>query len=121
MEKILEFPFGKAYCNLKYIYFEREVQKDLSADDAKVLLEAVYTHYKRQKFVYISHRRSATTIDLNSYKHINQRQIVGIAIVSENENTEFELLKEQSLYEGPFALFKTLKQAIAWAETFEID
>lgn len=121
VEEKLEFPFGIAYCNQHYVYFERAQGFNLSANDAKILLDDIYVHFGKRKFVFISHRKSATTIDLNSYKHINQRQIMGIAIVSDDQNLEMELLKEQSLFEGPFALFKTLEQAIAWADTFELD
>ncbi len=119
VEKTLEFPFGKAYCNKKYVYFERVSEEIIDAKDAKILFDGIYAHFQNRKFVYISHRKSAPVIDLNSYKYVNQKQILGIAIVSNGDNLQIDLLKEQSLFEGPFASFRTLKQAIAWSETFE--
>ena len=44
--------------------------------------------------------------------------MVGIAVVTSNENAKQELLKEQELYGGSFAFFKTLDAAKKWANNF---
>ncbi|WP_031426310.1 hypothetical protein [Flavimarina sp. Hel_I_48] len=119
--KILEYPFGKAFCYDKYVYFEREPYQDLSVEQVQTLMRGIDVYYHNRKFVYISNRKMRTIIDINAYQHLNKKQMVAIAIVTDQPNAEETLLEEQAMFDGPFAFFKTLDQAISWATTFELD
>lgn len=121
MENIIEFPFGKAYCREKYVYFERNHDSLFTTESAQELLKSIYSHYGNQKFIYISHRKLKYIVDLESYKFVKNDQMIGIAVVSEVYDPEKDLLKEQELFDGAFAFFKSLDQAISWAETFDFD
>lgn len=121
LEKVLEYPFGKAFCNEKYVFFEKEDERNMSHEDAVRVLQDVHDYYDKKKFVYISHRKIKYIVSLESYKFINKKQMLGIAIVSQSLDPEKDLLREQELFDGPFAFFKELSQAISWAETFDFS
>ncbi|MGB3774372.1 MAG: hypothetical protein WA951_03875 [Leeuwenhoekiella sp.] len=121
MVNTIEYPFGKAYCHERFVYFERAPFQDLSAAQVKILMRDINAFYLNKKFVYISNRKMPTKIDISSYKHLNKKQMAALAIVTDEPDAEKTLLQEQELYDGPFAFFKTLDQAISWAKTFNLD
>lgn len=121
MEKTFNYSFGKAYCYKNYIFFEANAEIEISCEDAQRLLNDIYKHYKGRKFIYISHRKVRYVVNLESYRYVDNNQMLGIAIVSKTMDPEKDLLKEQALFEGPFAFFKNLEEAISWVETFEFD
>ncbi len=121
MNKILDYPFGKAYCHEQYVYFERALKQDLDCAQVKMLMQDIAEYYNKRQYVYISNRKMRAIVDLKAYKHVNNKQLVALAIVTDDPNPEEYLIKEQELFNGPFAFFKTLEQAISWAATFELD
>ena len=121
MKKTLNYTFGSAYCHDNYVYFERTPNEDISCEEVKTLMYDISMHYGKRKFVYISNRKEPTIIDINSYKYVNIKQMAALAIVTEEPDAVEILLQEQQLFDGPFAFFKTLDQAISWASTFELD
>ena len=47
----------------------------------------------------------------------SSKSVVGIAIVSNNEDVKFEAMEEQGLFKGAFSYFKSIDEAADWAET----
>lgn len=121
MEKTLDYPFGKAYCKEKYVFFESCTSGEISCENAQQLLSDIYEHYQGKKFVYISHRKVKYIINLESYRYVNNNQMMGIAVVSQTFDPEKDLIREQAVFDGSFAFFKSLEEAISWVDTFEFD
>ena len=121
MKKILDYPFGKAYCHERYVYFERALEQDIDSAQVKRLMQDIAEHFDKRKYVYISNRKMRAVVDLKAYEHVNNKQLAALAIVTDDPNPEEYLIEEQESFDGPFAFFKTLEQAISWAATFELD
>lgn len=119
MKKIFTYDFGKAHCHERYVYFELEDLNLLTADISKNIMADVNSFYKGSKYVFISHRKFATAIDPEAYAHVNSKKMVGIAIVSDHVKSPEILLGEQDAYDGAFAFFPTVQEAIDWANTFD--
>lgn len=85
--------------------------------EAKELVKTLDTHYKGKKCVVISNREMAKKVNPNVYNSVKSKSVVGIAIVSNNEDVKSEAIEEQGLFEGAFSYFKSIKEATAWAET----
>lgn len=84
-------------------------------------MQDIAAYYDKRQFVYISNRKIRASVDLKAYKHVNNKQLAALAIVTDDPEPEEYLIKEQESFDGPFAFFKTLEQAISWAATFELD
>lgn len=121
MKKILDYPFGKAYCHEQYVYFERALNQEPDGAQVKMLMQGIAEHYDKRQFVYISNRKAPTPIDISVYKHVDNKQMAALAIVTDDPNPEECLIEEQESFDGPFAFFKTLERAISWAATFELN
>ena len=67
--------------------------------------------YKKNPHVVISDRKFASSIDIDAYKYVNHKRMVGIAIVTSKENASEDLIKEQEM-------FKSLEEAKDWAASF---
>lgn len=83
---------------------------------AKTILKDINAYYDNKKVVLISNREINHRMDLSIYKLVNPKKIIGIAIVSKEQNSVAQAIKEQKLYHGSFGLFKNMSSAIAWAQ-----
>ncbi len=116
MVRKYEFPHGIMECYQNYLVFHLS-SNGISAQAAKEILEFASRHYGNRKYVFISNRSFASPIDPDAYKAIDTNYMVGLAIVSESEAVKQEAYNEQSLYDGSFCYFKTVAEAVNWAET----
>ncbi|MGB5941725.1 MAG: hypothetical protein WBG71_02495 [Leeuwenhoekiella sp.] len=117
MKKVFETPFGKATCHDTYVYFENNGLEKRDIKDIRELLNNISQHYGASKYVWISYRKTAIELDPKAYDFVDHKQMVGIAIVSDHIESPEILIPEQELYDGSFAYFPTLEQAISWAKT----
>ena len=56
-------------------------------------------------------------IDPRTYLEVRSKSVIGVAIISTNEEVKQEAIKEQELYPGVFTYFKNLKEAVSWSST----
>ena len=116
MEQKYNTPHGVMECYESYLVFHLS-SKGVSVKAAKEILDYAGKHYGDRKYVFISNRSFASAIDPKAYKAINPKYMVGLAIVSESEAVKQEAYNEQALYDGSFCYFKTVAEAVNWAET----
>lgn len=70
------------------------------------------------KWIYISNRVHSYSVNPNDYKYLNEiPSLVGIAIVSEDEQRLRNTEVEAPFCKKPFATFFNLHDAFNWAET----
>ncbi len=103
-------------CFDSYVVFTL-ISKEITTQLAKEVLGFADNHYKKRPYVFISNRAFASNVDPDTYKEINTDILLGIAIVSEDQDVRKEAVVEQQLFEGSFGFFKTLEAAIDWAKT----
>ena len=116
MEALYKTPHGPMECYANYLVFRLEGD-GISGKAAKEILAYAYDHYGTRKFVFIANREFASTIDPKAYTAINPDKMVGLAIVSAEDTVRQEAIQEQELFEGAFSYFKTVEEAIDWANT----
>ena len=114
MEAQYETPHGPMKCYANCLVFRLEGD-GISKSAAKEIMSYAYKHYGKRKFVFISNREFASNIDPNAYTVINPKLMVGLAIVSAEDAVRQEAFNEQELFEGAFSYFKTIEEAIDWA------
>lgn len=119
MKTIFDYPFGKAHCFERYVYFELKKLEVLTSDMSKQIMIDIDDFYKNQQYVFISHRKFTLAVQPEAYKYVNPKKMIGVAIVADNLGDN--LIEEQSLYRGSFAFFKNQEQAVSWADTFFIQ
>ncbi|MDX1463581.1 MAG: thymidylate synthase [Marinirhabdus sp.] len=116
MEALYETPHGPMKCYANCLVF-RLVGDGISQKAAKEIMSYAYKHYGKRKFVFISNREFASNIDPKAYVAINPKLMVGLAIVSAEDAVREEAMNEQELFDGSFSYFKTIEEAIDWANT----
>ncbi|MDC7994574.1 hypothetical protein [Altibacter sp. HG106] len=109
-------PFGTMQCFENYLVFHLEAE-NISRNEAKEIVSIAEGHFQKRKFVFISNRTLPSVISEEAYKEINLKYMVGIAIVSKNENTRTSAMTEQSWFDGSFSYFATVEEAVDWANT----
>tara|TARA_R110002072_G_scaffold14272_1_gene59297 strand:+ start:58034 stop:58402 length:369 start_codon:yes stop_codon:yes gene_type:complete len=116
MEAVYETPHGPMKCYPNYLVFKLKGD-GISEPAAHEIMSYAYRHYDRRKFVFISNREFASNIDPKAYTAINPKVMVGLAIVSQEDEVRQEATSEQQLFEGSFSYFKTVDEAKDWANT----
>jgi hypothetical protein len=120
--KVEDFHFGKLEYFPCYVIGTLNQNTLVTTDVAKVILNAIKTHFGKNKVVYISNREMSHNVDLSVYKLIDPKKMVGIALVSsQREELIVSATMEQAHYKGSFGVFNTLESAISWAKSFIDD
>ncbi|MGJ8683593.1 MAG: thymidylate synthase [Nonlabens sp.] len=114
-----QYEFGNLYCFDNYVIGIINDGINVNSEIARQILKDLNAHFHSKPYVYISNRAFAHDIDLDVYKLVNPKKLIGIAIVSPHENEIERAVEEQSLYSGSFGLFKNIESAVAWAITFQ--
>tara|TARA_R100000353_G_C6476720_1_gene188005 strand:- start:107 stop:472 length:366 start_codon:yes stop_codon:yes gene_type:complete len=116
MERTYSLSSGILNCFPTYAIFDFTAERyDLK--EAKEFGKVIDTHYKGRKCVVISTRKLTKSINPEVYTAVTSKSVIAIAIVSENEAVRKEAVKEQSLCQGAFSYFKTIDEAVNWADT----
>ena len=116
MKTTYKTPHGPMDCYSNYLVFRLEGD-GISEISAKEIMQYAYNHYERNPFVFISNREFASNIDPKAYNAIDPKLMIGLAIVSAEEAVKQEAFNEQKLFEGSFSYFKTVEEAMGWADT----
>ena len=116
--KTIEYPFGNFHLYESYCHLDLVENKHLTIGECREGINDLNEFYKKRTHVVISDRKFASSIDLEAYRHVNHKRMVGIAIVTTNEDAADELVKEQEIYKGSFVFFKSLNEAKDWAASF---
>lgn len=120
MEKKYKISTGTLECYPTYVLFNFD-SGVYGQEQAKEFTNVVDSHYKGRKCVVVANREMAKKVNLEVYKDLKSKSIVGIAIVSNNEAVKAEAYKEQELFRGAFSYFQTIQEAAGWAETVISD
>ena len=116
MEKQYELSTGILECYPLYAVFHFN-SNFYDLEEAEELTKIIDSHYRGRKCVVISNREMAKTVNPIVYEKASSKSVVGIAIVSNNEDVKFEAMEEQGLFKGAFSYFKSIDEAADWAET----
>ncbi len=116
--KSIKYSYGNLHLYEHYCHLDLGEATFLSLKQCQDVLADLDTFYKKRPHVIISDRKFTASVDTKSYKYVNHKRMVGIAVVTSNENAKQELVKEQELYGGSFAFFKTVEAAKEWAGNF---
>lgn len=116
--KSLNYSFGTLHLYEHYCHLDLEDDIFMTLKQCQNVIADIEDFYKKRCHVLISDRKRTSSIDTKAYKYVNHKRTVAIAVVTSNDNAKKELVKEQELYGGSFALFKTLENAIEWARNF---
>lgn len=114
MSTIYSTPHGEMKCFETYLVFTL-TSDTLNRQSANEIMHYAHQHFGEKKYVFIANREFASKVDPKAYKAINTSQMVGLAIVSENEDVKQEAIAEQDFFDGSFGFFKTLTEAIDWS------
>ena len=78
----------------------------------------IKNHFKGKNMVYISNRTTSYSVNPLAYKEASKiKNLAGIAIIIANESMRAAVEYEKEFYDGPYAIFKNLSNAINWANT----
>jgi|GEM_PF-1294036 len=85
--------------------------------EAEEFTKVIDSHYKGRKCVVVANREMAKTVNPEVYGNGSSKSVVGIAIVSNNDEVKNEAIEEQGFFNGAFSYFKTIEEAADWAHT----
>ncbi|MDT0555880.1 hypothetical protein [Patiriisocius hiemis] len=109
-------PYGILDFYKKFVIFNLTCDL-LDKEIAKELLAITDSFFGQEQYVFISYRSFFTNIDPEAYSVINPKKLAGVAIVSDLEIVKHLSISEQRLYSGSFSFFRTIEDAMIWAET----
>ncbi|OAB75985.1 hypothetical protein [Cochleicola gelatinilyticus] len=116
MEKKYITPYGILECFRKHVIFHlRSV--DVNESLGEYIFDILNLHYNEAPYVFISKRDFVSKVDPNAYRFINPKHMVGLAIVSQEEQVRELAFAEMDLFSGAFSFFKTIEEAVDWAST----
>ncbi len=116
MKKTYNTPHGLMECYENYLVFYL-ASNGITGKASKEILSFAAEHYGNRPYVFIASRDFPSPISPDAYKAINPKNMIGLAIVSENLAVKQEAYNEQELFNGSFSYFKTVAEAMDWAKT----
>ncbi len=93
-------------------------QQKLSAENGKALQNKFKEHFGNREFILIKDRKFHYELNFEFYKKTLPKNLIGIAIVSKNQNERERAIEEQQHFDQSFAFFEELEDAIAWSNSF---
>ncbi len=114
MNKQVAIPFGVLDFYDHYVVFLVTCDR-ITKDIAVEILRHTDAHYGDSPYVFISNRVFTSRVDPQAYSVVDASKLVGVAIVSEEEEAIQKARVERNLYEGSFGTFDNLEDAKAWA------
>ena len=116
MHKQIAIPFGVLDFYESYVTFLVSCER-ITKEIAQEILGHTDQYFASKPYVFISNRVFSSRVDPAAYSVVDSNKLIGIAIVSESEETVLKARQEKPLYEGEFQVFRDLDKAKAWAET----
>ena len=113
-----EYGFGTVFCFDHYVIGDLLGNAVVNTAIAKTILQDIKDFYGNNRIVYISNRQFSRSVDPVVYKLVDQKKLIGIAIVAEGKQQRSQAASEQALYSGSFGFFSNLESAISWAQSF---
>ncbi|MCX7549448.1 hypothetical protein [Xanthomarina sp. F2636L] len=118
MSKTLTYPFGTVSIHNHYLVAVMNEGITVKPDFNLVLEEIVEANFKNKNFVYITHRIHSYSVDPNVYFRTSQiPNLIGFAVVIGNKIRLDNIEVEKMFLSKPLKSFKSLNEAINWAET----
>ncbi len=118
MAKEIQLP----YCTLQfedfYAILVMHQGSAITIETASEITDCLEAFYNGKNFIFITHRKFPHDIDLNVYKGKILKNMIGLAIVSENVEEVKRAMQEQPLWNEAFTFFKTIQEAENWARSF---
>lgn len=116
MTKIINIDIGYVSIFDNYIIMEIDQGVIVTKEHNQLLVDIVDKFYKDKGVVYISNRKNSYSVNPSVYYETNKiKNIIGLAVVSENgmavNNAEIEKL----FFNKPFEIFSNLEDAKNWA------
>jgi len=117
MSKKITLPFGTVtlYSNYMVAVINEGITVDF--DHNAILEDLAQTHFKSNKFVYITHRINSYSVDPNVYFKTSQiPNLMGFAVVLGDKIRLDNLEIEKMFLSKPLKSFNSLKKALDWAD-----
>ena len=115
MNKQIAIPFGVLDFYESYVTFLVSCER-ITKEIAQEILRYTDEYFGGNPYVFISNRVFSSRVDPAAYSVVDSEKLIGIAIVSESEQTVLQARQEKPLYSGHFHVFRNLEKAKAWAE-----
>lgn len=119
MVKRFEYDFGSGEYHPNFVIFESARGVDIDENMAKTVLENCKEFYGDKPYGLISCRNDIRSVrSPRHYKQVKPKELIAIAVVSEDSGPTPNIIEEQQLYDGPFSFFRHVDQARRWMESF---
>lgn len=115
MNKQIAIPFGVLDFYDSYVTFLVSCER-ITKEIAEEILGHTDHYFGSKPYVFISNRVFSSRVDPAAYSVVDSQKLIGIAIVSDNDQSVLEARQEKPLYEGEFQVFRDLDKAKAWAD-----
>ncbi|APY00007.1 hypothetical protein [Lacinutrix venerupis] len=116
MTKIINIDIGYVSIFDNYIIMEIDQGVIVTKEHNQLLVDIVDKFYKDKGVVYISNRKNSYSVNPSVYYETNKiKNIIGLAVVSENGMAVSNAEIEKLFFNKPFEIFSNLEDAKKWA------
>ncbi|RLJ60933.1 hypothetical protein CLV86_2783 [Lacinutrix venerupis] len=116
MTKIINIDIGYVSIFDNYIIMEIDQGVIVTKEHNQLLVDIVDKFYKDKGVVYISNRKNSYSVNPSVYYETNKiKNIIGLAVVSENGMAVSNAEIEKLFFNKPFEIFSNLEDAKNWA------
>ncbi|MEO1032152.1 hypothetical protein [Winogradskyella sp.] len=116
MKETLSLDFCDMTIYDNYLVVVMKEGANITPEYNDVLLDITHTYYPERPFVYIAHRIHSYSVDPIIYLETAKiENLKGFAVVSKNYQAKVNAQIEQMFFKKPFEIFKTLEDAVDWA------
>jgi hypothetical protein len=118
LERILETQDSYIIFVDNTIFFESKEGREINFSREIVLLIRAVDHFENTPFVYISNKCPHASVLLYDYEYLEMLpNLIGIAIVIDNEPQQMKINFDKSRFKNPVKIFYSLVDAKKWSKT----
>ncbi|MUU77278.1 hypothetical protein [Winogradskyella endarachnes] len=115
MRDLLTFDFCQMEIYDNHIITTINDGEHIVVEQHKVLLDVAQTYFKNSNFFYLSNRINSYSLDPKVYYQVSKiENLVGLAIISDNNKAIGNAQIEKLFYNKPYKIFSNMKEAIEW-------
>lgn len=116
MRRSLTYSFCTVNIYHNFIVVVINSGEHLTPDYNAILLDIVEKYFKDRPFVYLTHRKNSYSVDPAIYLQTSKIEtLAGFGVIAEVPVSKGNAEVEKLFLNKPFEIFKTLDDAIVWA------
>lgn len=113
--------YTEAFIFDQFIINQMKEGEVITPQHGDVLNKLIKKHFGEKPMIYISNRIMSYAIDPLTYVSTSKiKNLLAIAIVTQNEKFKKNAEYEKTFFEKPFKIFRNLSNAITWANKIVI-